>query len=294
MNDQFLTVATINAFHDLPRFRHLGRRLELIAAAIASARPHLVAIQEVARASACGDMGERLGALVNRFAGASEYSLHYVPADGAGEGEYAFDEGVAILSRLPGIGGPPEILRYRAQVELAAVVGGTHYRLPDDRIAIRMRFETGARRAAEFFATHLTDRDDAGPDGVAIRTAQVAELARWASTSSDPESLVIVAGDFNDVPESEAIRGFIAAGFTDVWTAAGNGDGFTNNHDDIDLEDARASHDRRIDYLFCRAPSGSDCKVADARLFVDRPNPEPGGRWLWASDHIGVLAGFSF
>lgn len=101
MDDQLLKVATLNIFHDLPRFRHLGRRLELIASAIASARPHLVAIQEVMRASGCGDTGQRLCALVNQFAGATDYSLHYAPADGAGEGEYAFDEGVAILSRLP-------------------------------------------------------------------------------------------------------------------------------------------------------------------------------------------------
>lgn len=294
MDEQLLTVATVNLFHDLPRFRHLGRRLELIASAIASVRPHLVAIQEVARASACGDMGQRLCTLVNRSAGATEYGLHYAAADGAGEGEYAFDEGVAILSRLPEIGSSPETLKYGAQVELAAVVGGTRYRLPDDRIAFRMRFQAGAGRVVEFIAIHLTDRDETGPDGVAIRVAQAAELARWVRTAGDPESPIIIAGDFNDIPNSETIRNLTSAGFADAWMTAGNGAGFTNDHDDIDLEDPDASHNRRIDYLFCRAPRRSDFKVMEARLFLDRPNPEPNGRWLWPSDHIGVMATFSF
>lgn len=184
-------------------------------------------------------------------------------------------------------------MKYRAQVDLAAVVGGTRYRLPDDRIAIRMRFRAGEGRVAEFIATHLTDRDDTGTDGVAIRVAQATELTRWVRTASDSRSLVIVAGDFNDVPESETIRSLTAAGFSDLWMTAGNGAGFTNDHNDIDLEDAHASHNRRIDYLFYRAPRGSDSNVVDARLFLDRPSLERDGCWLWPSDHIGVMAAFS-
>jgi hypothetical protein len=48
---------TFNVFSDVPAFRHLDRRLEIAADAIASHRPSVVALQEIVRASACGDIG---------------------------------------------------------------------------------------------------------------------------------------------------------------------------------------------------------------------------------------------
>src|SRR5260370_13998456 len=139
MSERECPFVTWNIFHDLPRFRRLDRRRELIAEAIADARPHLVALQEVARAAGCGDIGNRLCALVNERC-ATAYRIYYAPADGAGEGEYTFDEGVAILSRLPALGTAPDVLKYAAQVELTTTVAGHRYRLPDNRVAIRFGF----------------------------------------------------------------------------------------------------------------------------------------------------------
>src|SRR5260370_40082885 len=103
MSERGCTFVTWNIFHDLPRFRRLDRRLELIAEAIADARPHLVALKGVARAAGCGDIGDRLCALVNER-GATAYRIYYAPAEGAGEGEYTFEQGVAIPGRLPAVG----------------------------------------------------------------------------------------------------------------------------------------------------------------------------------------------
>src|SRR6185437_8674643 len=110
------TVLTLNVFHDLPTYRHLQRRCELIAEAIAARRPHVAALQEVLRSTASGDIGAKI-------CGGEVYRLDYAAADGAGDGEFSFDEGVALLSRLQS-DGPAESLRYRAQVEMATEVAG--------------------------------------------------------------------------------------------------------------------------------------------------------------------------
>ncbi len=141
------TILTLNIFHDLPMYRHLQRRCELIAKAIAAHRPHVAALQEVLRSTASGDIGAELRDRVNRLCGGEVYRLDYAVADGAGEGEFSFDEGVALLSRLE-TDGPAESLKYRAQVEMATEVAGHRYRLPDDRVAMRRRFRTGERRPA--------------------------------------------------------------------------------------------------------------------------------------------------
>jgi endonuclease/exonuclease/phosphatase family metal-dependent hydrolase len=289
MSEQECTFVTWNIFHDLPQFRRLDRRLELIAEAIASARPHLVALQEVARAAGCGDIGNRLCTLVNERYGAQAYRIYYAPADGAGEGEYAFDEGVAILSRLPATGTAPDVRKYAAQVELTTTVAGTRYRLPDDRVAMRSRFRTDSGSDVDFYVTHLTDATEAAGNGPAVRAAQARELARWVGETSGAVAAVVV-GDFNDAPESEAIRSLVEAGFVDASAAMGGIPGYTNDRGDLDIESPVASHNQRIDYIFYRPARGAASQIIDARLFADRPHREADGGWLWPSDHIGISA----
>jgi endonuclease/exonuclease/phosphatase family metal-dependent hydrolase len=286
MNEPVCTFVTWNIFHDLPQFRRLDRRLELIAEAIASAQPHIVALQEIARAAGCGDIGNRLCALVNERC-ATAYRIYYAPADGAGEGEYAFDEGVAILSRLPALGTAPDVRKYAAQVELTTTVAGNRYRLPDNRVAMRLRFRRDRGGEVDFYVTHLTDTTEAAGNGPAVRAAQARELARWVGESSGAGAAV-VAGDFNDAPESEAIRSLVEAGFVDTYAAMGTLPGYTNDRGDLDIESPVASHNQRIDYIFYRQPPGGDSQIIDARLFGHRPHREPDGGWLWPSDHIGV------
>jgi hypothetical protein len=47
-----------------------------------------------------GDIGVKLRDAVNRLCGGEVYRLDYVRADGAGDGEFGFDEGLALLSRI--------------------------------------------------------------------------------------------------------------------------------------------------------------------------------------------------
>lgn len=282
------TILTLNIFHDLPMYRHLHRRCDLIAESIAGHRPHLAALQEVLRSTVSGDIGAAIRDRVNRLCGGEVYRLDYVAADGAGDGEFSFDEGVALLSRLEAEGSV-ESLKYRAQVEMGAEVAGQRYRLPDDRIALRRRFRLTNGTVLDFYVSHLTDRPEC-IDGVAVRTKQAHELAGWAAAASGTETTVILAGDFNDVPDSETIASLRRAGFIDLHEAFGKGLGYTNDRDDIDLNAESATHNQRIDYLMIRPAIGHIPEVTEVRLFADRPHRESDGTWLWRSDHIGVIA----
>jgi len=281
------TILTLNIFHDLPMYRHLRRRCELIAKSIAAHRPAVAALQEVVRSTGSGDIGAAIRDRVNHLCEGELYRLDYAIADGAGDGEFSFDEGVALLSRLE-VDGPAESLKYRAQVEMATEVAGHRYRLPDDRVAIRRRFRLESGTELDFYVSHLTDRPES-IDGLAVRTMQARELAGWAA-GSGTETTAILAGDFNDVPDSVTITTLKRAGFIDLYEAFGSGRGYTNDRDDIDLNAQIATHNQRIDYLMLRPASGYAPEVTKVRLFADRPHRESDGTWLWRSDHIGVIA----
>ncbi|HVB78709.1 MAG TPA: endonuclease/exonuclease/phosphatase family protein [Candidatus Binataceae bacterium] len=282
------TILTLNVFHDLPMYRHLQRRCALIAEAIAARRPHVAALQEVLHSTGTGDLGAIIRDSVNRLCGGELYRLDYAMADGAGDDEFSFDEGVALLSRLE-TDGPAQTLKYCAQVELAAEVAGHRYRLPDNRVAMRRRFRLPNGARLDVCVSHLTDRPEY-IDAVAVRTMQARELAAWASAGSDPETTVILAGDFNDVAGSEAIASLKRAGFIDLHEAFGSGPGYTNDRDDIDLNAGHATHNQRIDYLMMRPADGRAPAVMEVGLFAERPYRESDGTWLWLSDHIGVIA----
>src|SRR5579875_2390169 len=280
---------TFNLFSDLPAFRQLDRRLEINAAAIAAQRPGIVALQEIVRSPVCGDMGRKLCELDNRRCNGPEYHLHYAPADGLGEGDWKFDEGVALMSRHPRGLRDVAVLKYAAQVRIAARVGGQEYRLPDDRIAMHMRYVVTPAIQLDAYVTHLTDRNEEAADAP-VRVLQARELIQWVDRTSDCGNPVLIGGDFNDVPESDTVRTLTGSGFIDVHAAAGREPGFTNDRNDLDLEAPHASPNQRIDYVFFRPGRSRNFTIQSVQLFLDRPSAEPDGRWLWASDHFGVLA----
>jgi hypothetical protein len=99
-----------------------------------------------------------------------------------------------------------------------------------------------------------------------------------------------LAGDFNDVPDSETIASLRRAGFIDLHEVFGSGPGYTNDRDDIDLNGESATHNQRIDYLMMRPAKGHTPEVTEMGLFANQPHREGDGTWLWCSDHIGVSA----
>jgi endonuclease/exonuclease/phosphatase family metal-dependent hydrolase len=285
-----LSFLTFNLFADLPAFRHLDRRLEIAAQAIAAQQPGVVALQEVVRARACGEMDRKICDLVNGGCdSAAAYHIDYAAADGLGEDEWKFEEGLAVMSRYRRISRRPDVLKYSAQVRIGASMGNQQYRLPDDRIAIHVRYAAAPGIELDAYATHLTDRNEES-GGVPVRLHQARELVQWVRRTSDPRNPVLVGGDFNDVPDSATIRALTDNGFIDVHAAFTDSPGYTNDRDDLDIEGAEARPNQRIDYVFFRPGARANFRIELVELFLDRPSAQPEGGWLWASDHFGVLA----
>ena len=95
------TILTLNIFHDLPMYRHLDRRCEMIAEGDRRAPPDVRrAPGGAARDRHRAISGPKIRDGVNRLCGGEIYRLDYAMADGAGDGESSFDEGVALLSRV--------------------------------------------------------------------------------------------------------------------------------------------------------------------------------------------------
>ncbi len=190
--------------------------------AIAAERPDILALQELVRARRCGDMGRILCDLVNRFHGTEEYQLHYAEADGLGEDDWKFDEGIALMGRLQCASTEIGIRKFSNQVRLTTSIGNQQYRLPDDRVAIHARYVLAPNLELDAYGTHLTDRNDQ-TDGVTVRVAQARELLEWVRHTSQPGNPVLIGGDFNDVAQSETIQTLTSNGFIDIHAAAGTG-----------------------------------------------------------------------
>ena len=280
---------TFNLFSDLPTFRHLDRRLEIAANAIASEEPGIVALQEIVRARACGEMDRKLCELVNRSRDRAQYRIHYATADGLGEDEWKFEEGLALMSFHQRAADHLEVHKYASQVRIGASVGSQQYRLPDDRIALHLRYLVAPGLEVDAYATHLTDRNEESA-GELVRMEQARELLQSVDRTSNPGNPVLIGGDFNDVPESDTIRTLTENGFIDLHSGTSSEPGYTNDRNDLDIEAVEARPNQRIDYIFFRPGSGRKFRIESVRLFLDQPSAEPGGRWLWASDHFGVLA----
>lgn len=124
--------------------------------------------------------------------------------------------------------------------------------------------------------THLAWR----PEMVAERKAQVAALL--AAIKREPTKTKILVGDFNDDPDSPALRlvSDSGAGLHDTYAACRpDNPGFTWSRKNPFVSSSTA-RDQRIDYIF----TSGDLKPTDCTVVFD------GGNGLGvASDHYGVF-----
>jgi endonuclease/exonuclease/phosphatase family metal-dependent hydrolase len=116
-----------------------------------------------------------------------------------------------------------------------------------------------------FWNIHLDHR----PDDTERRQS-VSEILQKAGSSISP---IIVAGDFNDIPGSPAVRAMTKQ-FQDVWEHTGKGSGLTYPAD---------SADRRIDYIFYKNDHSKKIHLKPAQTTV----PETP-----ASDHLPLVTRF--
>ncbi len=255
-----LRVMSLNVLHDFPHFQHLSQRLDLIAEEIRRQDADLVCLQEVPWAL-------RLGSGARYLAERAGMNYLYLRANG-NRHAILFEEGEAILSRYP--------LRESAFTELKP-----RPQFFEHRVALAATAATpwGEVRVV---VTHLTT----GPAGVNHAQAQ-SLLAFVAAQGEDP---AIVAGDFNAVEESPQIR-LLGQQWTDTYRAIHPAE----RGETCCVDDLTAGPDepleKRIDYLFLVPGTGATLSVVGSQRVLDQPFHTVGG-WLWASDHVGLLAAF--
>ncbi|MFZ9746576.1 MAG: endonuclease/exonuclease/phosphatase family protein [Opitutaceae bacterium] len=190
----------------------LDGRLDLarIAALITAQRADLVALQEVERGTQRTQRRD-LPAELARLTGLAVRFARNLPYQG---GEY----GTAILSRFPLV---------RVAHTPLTMIG------PGEQRGAQQAWVDVQGTEVLFLNTHLDHRRDP-----AERERSVGEIRALVTAAGSLP--VIVAGDFNAVPDSRAIatmREFL----TDAWTVAGRGPGFT-----IPVRQPT----RRIDYIW--------------------------------------------
>ncbi len=277
-----LTVVTYNMLHGFGNRRGdatLEERLEILTRALAELRPDLILLQEASvtgRRRHCNVVDRIRAGLNGRLSACGvSYNSAFLPAHGSPI--IGFFEGPAVLSRYEIVAA--EKLRYRVQALLP----------PEGRIAVRATIRA-AGGPIDAVSTHLTHRAERWR-GRLKRTAQAEELARAVGAWAGGRRCVVIGGDLNAAPGSDAVLALRRIGAVDAWREANGGlPGYTAIEGAV--TDAQARAFERIDYLFA---VGRALAVRRAWLFLDRPVADrPGGPGpaLWPSDHIGVAAVF--
>jgi endonuclease/exonuclease/phosphatase family metal-dependent hydrolase len=130
------------------------------------------------------------------------------------------------------------------------------------------------------------------------RELQAVAAARLVEEVVDGREIhVVLAGDFNAVPDAASVRFWCglqalsdtSVSYEDAWETASAGDpGHTHSPGNPLVHESGTPLEpgRRIDYIFVRcADHGPTLAVSACALAFDRP---VGG--VWASDHFGVVA----
>lgn len=193
--------------------------------------------------------------------------------------------GLGIAGRLPLGGHTLEIFESRRSGwDRLARKGTLHARIRLDGLEL------------DVINVHLQAGYDAR--AVAIRAAQIAELARRVEQLGSDQRIFIVCGDFNVCGLGARGAAYTLlrqalAGFDDVGAA-----------DDLPTYDPHpernglahllepASPCQRLDYIFVRAPRGAAPRVTIRHVarILDRPLQPGGVVPMFASDHFGLLA----
>lgn len=274
-----IRVITLNLLHGAPipgaRTARVSveRRLEWTAEHLREDRPDVVLLQEASISRRHGNTAETL---------ASRLGMDFVyaranPAPLLGAfrvpkllGRLAFEEGPAVLSRLP-------IVEHRAHVL-------SPWTRPFERRIALEAVLAGPQATFSVFSVHLTAGSSAD------RKRQIASLVAAVEARPHPHP-VIVGGDFNAEEHSHEIKLLTeVGGWIDSFRHL---DGEAAGHTwGQALADATATAGRRIDFLFA-APAGDErWTPSHSRLVLNRAFPQSREGVLWASDHYGVLTDF--
>lgn len=139
--------------------------------------------------------------------------------------------------------------------------------------------------------THLDYRFDHSADRIA-QVGMIAELVLTLRGNVESSFPVIVAGDFNAVPDSDEVRALtgrttpLAQGvvFQDCWELVGDGSGFTWSSKNEYLADSTWPN-RRLDYVFVSWPRPKGLGKPESAKLIGS-DPVDG---VTPSDHYGVV-----
>ena len=244
----------------------VDERIQLLADALAAERPDIIALQEVLTQfdepypDVRTILMEALGPEYTSVFG----SLTGEPIDTVGLGQLTITRLPVLSSENHHIGGVRAVHRVTVQSDDGPI---------------------------DIYNAHLEGTDDEDPQLAVDEISEVIDFIE-DTRSGGP---VILAGDFNAVPDDPSIRTLLEAGFIDVLDEAGDatceeaGDpGCTNST--IPLADPALKASRRIDFMFVLDGDEVRLDPKDAELFLNAAVDIGGGEFLWASDHIGVRA----
>jgi endonuclease/exonuclease/phosphatase family metal-dependent hydrolase len=265
-------------------------RAEAIADEIASARPDLVGLQEVAlwRTAPLSDPSQmtttydflqilldalaadghpyRVVAVNTNFSG-------MLPIGPATLASFTDRDAIIIRADRPRLHvSNPRSGTYAAGVPVA--INGSPITIPRGWSSVDVRVHGLTFRFAN---THLEAYSDV------IRGLQAGELATTLSGSPHP---VVLAGDLNDLPGTGSVATLQAAGLRDGWIGAmGDVPGYTAGQTD-DLDNVPSTIDHTVDYVMV---GRSIHPVRGSGDIVGEELADRTTSGLWPSDHAGVV-----
>ena len=252
------------------KYARFPERVQLLASALADARPDVVTLQEIlaspgpdypnARQIVLSALGSDYKAIFGNFSGA--------PIDSGGLGQMTF-------TRLP-------ILS--SENRTVSAIRSVHH------VAVQTELGT-----VDIYNAHLEGTGAVLPTGADASVVEVDNIIAFVrETRSGP---VILAGDFNAKPDEPSIRAIIdKGGFIDTLATAGDatcdkaGDPGCSNSTMPLGDNPENPADHRIDYIFVLPSDNVSVEVKAATRFHDTPADLGNGHTLWISDHIGMQA----
>lgn len=239
-----IRVGTLNLRREFDRW---PERLPLVAAEIAREQPQLLGLQEVGIARR---QGEQIAQAVNQILGQPVYSFYLQRKP---HWRYQFIEGLGLLASVPVSGHCRLVLSWRGW------------------LAQRVQVRVDGRRL-DFVNVHLPPRPDNRPQ----REAFVRRVLDWLADSE----CAVLAGDFNDLPDSPPVQAALrqmrsahaeAHGGEPEWTWP------------TPLVSWYGRFSAVLDYVLVRG----QIRTAGARVAFSQPAADPK---LWPSDHVGIIA----
>jgi len=239
-----LKIMTLNLNFLVEKHGPWRERRELIAREIQQQSPDIIALQAVRHMTTGLNQADELSRLVPDYS----YGTFVAAVEHADRSA----DGSAFLSRLPAV-----------SIDSLRLTLPEHPEDPTPRVVLHGVF-TRPQGVLNLLNCHFSW----------ISTQSVLSVSEVLAFLGPIPGPVVILGDMNSSPESEAMKKLAAQGFTDVWQQLHPGDdGFTFESDQPSL---------RIDYVWVNEALNPRVKVIQK---VGTPAPQPPR----LSDHFGLV-----